>query len=63
MIKVKEFVLNCNYYNNDTIDGMINDFIKERNIEIIDIQYTSGCLGGCAEMYVRALLIYKEKGD
>lgn len=63
MIKVKEFVLNCNYYNNDTIDGMINDFIKERNIVIIDIQYTSGCLGGCPEMYVRALLIYKEKGE
>lgn len=60
MIKVKEFVLNCNYYNNDTIDGIINEFLEKNNIEIIDIRYTSCGLGGTAEMYVRVLLIYKE---
>ena len=61
MVKFKEFVLKCNYYNDDTIDDMINDYVKERDIEIIDVRYTSAGLGGTAEMYVRALLIYKEK--
>ena len=60
MIKVKEFILRCNYYNDDTIDGMINDFLEGKNIEIIDVRYTSCGLGGTAEMCVRVLLIYKK---
>lgn len=60
MVKFKEFVLKCNYYNNDTIDDMINDYVEKRDTEIIDVRYTSAVLDGTSEMYVRALLIYKE---
>lgn len=63
MVKFKEFVLKCNYYNNDTIDDMINDYVEKRDIEIIDVRYTSSDLGDSAEMYVRVLLVYKEKGE
>ena len=63
MVKFKEFILKCNYYNNDTIDDMINDYVEERDIEIIDVRYTSACLDDTSEMYVRVLLVYKEKGE
>ena len=56
MVKFKEFILKCNYYNNDTIDDMINDYVEERDIEIIDVRYTSACLDDTSEMYVRVLL-------
>lgn len=60
-VKTKEFVLKGNYYNKDTIDDMINDFLEENGeIDIIDIKYTNGSLSGTSEFYVRALLIYRE---
>lgn len=65
MLRSKEFILKSSYYSNDTIDNMINDFLKSKEengilVSIINVAYTSNTLGGSNEMYVRALLIYKE---
>lgn len=56
MIKVKEF------YENGVLDKQINEFVKENDIEIIDIKY-SAFIENFDMLYVgsRALLIYKDK--
>lgn len=60
-MKFKEFLLDTSIYNKETIDGMINDFFKDKNVNIIDVKYLA--IKECDSsnrIYLRALVTYQE---
>lgn len=60
-MKFKEFVLETSIYNKETIDDMINDFFKGKNVDIIDVEYIG--IKECDssnKIYLRALVTYQE---
>lgn len=67
MIKTKYLVTSQNFFDQEEIDGLINDFLEENpSIEIIDIKYQSNISAvagsGINATYFNnsALIIYKE---
>ncbi len=66
MIKVKTFVLkkSGNPYDHEHLDGAINTFLAENDIEIVDIKYSTAMAQTDQGRYAwkpSAMLIYKEK--
>lgn len=63
MVKVKTFFLNSqNWRHIERLDDVINHFISENGIEVIDIKYnTASCGDNNLGLYASAMLIYKEK--
>ena len=60
-MKFKEFVLETSIYDDDTIDSMINDFFKGKNVDIIDVEYIG--IKECDssnKIYLRVLVTYQE---
>lgn len=68
MIKVKTFVLkkSGNPYDHEHLDGAINTFLAENDIEIVDIKYSTAMAqtdqGGYA-WKPSAMIIYKTKDN
>ena len=60
-MKFKEFVLETSIYNKETIDDMINDFFKSKNVGIIDVKYLviKEC-DSSNKIYLRVLVTYQE---
>lgn len=68
VIKVKTFIIKSREYaaNTDRLDSMINNFIAENNIEVIDIKYSTALFGGgqgtiLSSWVPSAMLIYQER--
>lgn len=60
-MKFKEFILETSVYDNDTIDGMINEFFKDKNVIIIDVKYL--VIKECDDsnkIILRVLVTYQE---
>lgn len=65
MIKVKTFKMNTqNIAHHEKLDNVINKFLEENDVEVIDIKYSTCChlgsMGGSCWI-PSAMLIYKEK--
>lgn len=67
-IKVKIFIIKLIEYaaNTDRLDSMINNFIAENNVEVIDIKYSTAIFGGSqgaslSNWVPSAMLIYRER--
>lgn len=59
MIKVKTFVMNSgNPLHHDRLENMINKFLAENEVEVIDIKYSTTVLNGNYWL-PSAMLIYK----
>ena len=64
MIKVKTFTMNsCNVLHHERLDKVINNWLEENDVEVVDIKYSTCCYtttsGG--SWIPTALLIYKDK--
>lgn len=65
MIKVKTFTMGSsnNILHHGRLDGQINNFIAENNVEVIDVKYSTSCCSdsmGNIHCIPTAMLIYKE---
>lgn len=66
MVQVKTFVMNSNNpLHHERLDKLINNFIKENDIDVIDIKYSTtaaSASGSLGFLWIpSAMLIYKEK--
>lgn len=64
MVQVKTFVMNSNNpLHHERLDKLINNFIKENDIDVIDIKYSTAAVSGAngVTWIPSAMLIYKEK--
>ena len=67
-IKVKTFIIKSREHaaNTDRLDSLINNFIAENNIEVIDIKYSTALFEGGqgtirSNWVPSAMLIYRER--
>lgn len=68
MIKVKTFVIKCSDspHHHERLDGAINKFLTEKDIEVIDIKYSTAMAQNAQGGFFwepSAMLIYKEKDN
>lgn len=68
MIKVKTFVLkkSGNPYDHEHLDGAINTFLAENDIEIVDIKYSTAMAPNAQGGFFwepSAMIIYKTKDN
>ena len=68
MIQVKTFVIknSANPSDHDRLDGIINKFLAENDIEVIDIKYSTTMAPTSAGGYFwkpSAMIIYKTKDN
>ena len=65
MTKVKTFVMNSqNILHHERLDAIINKFLEENDIEVVDIKYsTCGCVDSMDRTHwmPSAMLIYNER--
>ena len=65
MTKVKTFVTNSfNPLHHEKLDNLINKFLEENDIEVVDIKYSTCCCTdsvGRFQWMPTAMLIYKVK--